>query len=120
MNSLQRGASIVHAYNEVAAAVRAMLKDWHKNDIFEARRRRGWEGPTELPFSREQLYYVGEACSFQRSAKSVNLYIAADIGTGFNFNGEKSIESVVAAFEGDPARYDLWLHRARDSKWRVD
>jgi hypothetical protein len=95
-----------------------MLTDWHKNDIYEALRRRGWQGPNELPFSREQLYYVGEACYFQRSAESVHLHFVADIGTGFH--GEKSIESVVASFEGDPALYDLWLQRTRDSKWRVE
>jgi hypothetical protein len=95
-----------------------MLKDWHKNDIFEALRQRGWQGPKELPFSREQLYYVGEAYSFQRSPESVHLHFAADIGTGFN--GVKSIESAVASFEGNPTLYDLWLHRTRDSKWRAE
>ena len=95
-----------------------MLKDWHKNDIFEALRRRGWQGPNELPLSHEQFCYVGEAYSFQRSAKSIHLYFAADFGTGFD--GEKSIESVVALFEGDSALYDLWLHRTRDSKWRAE
>jgi hypothetical protein len=92
-----------------------MLKQWHKEDVFNALQHRGWAQPVPLDFPQD-WYYVGEAWSASRLNKILKLYFVADFGTGFK--GTDSIESIAGRLVGDPGEYDLWLHRTRDAKWR--
>ena len=91
-----------------------MLRDWHTEDIFDALRRRNWEGP--FPFTQNLEYYVGEAHLFTRKDETLCLYIISDIGRGFT--GKKSLEAVIA--QSARARGELWLHRTRDAKWKKE
>lgn len=84
------------------------MKAWHKEDAFDALRLRGWTGPAHLEYPSE-LHNVGEAWSFSRADRTLNLYCVADYGTGFL--GTDSIESIDGRVIGDSREYDLWLHR---------
>jgi hypothetical protein len=92
-----------------------MLKDWHKQDIFDALQKRNWLGPFSLPVDS---YEVGEAYKFTHNSEVLSLYFLADLGTGFI--GKESIESVIARLNRSEQEYDLWLHGRRDTKWKRD
>jgi hypothetical protein len=93
-----------------------MLKPWHKDDAFNALQSRGWLGPVPLEYPKD-LHYVGEACSFSRAIRILNLYFVADYGTGFH--GNDSVESIAGRLVDDTDEYDLWLARTRNAKWRA-
>jgi hypothetical protein len=92
-----------------------MLKDWHKEDVFNVLRNRDWIGPSPLDVVSPM---VGEAHTFTRGVEVLNLFYVTDIGTGVK--GRKSIEAVWAQIEPNEERYELWLHRVRDAKWKKE
>jgi hypothetical protein len=91
------------------------MRPWHKEDAFEALRLRGWIGPVNLEYPKD-WHYVGEAWSFCRAQRTLNLYFVADYGTGFK--GADSVESIAGRLMDDSGEYDLWLCRTRDAKWK--
>jgi hypothetical protein len=93
-----------------------MISVWHKEDVFNAFRHRGWLGSVLLAYP-EDWHYVGEAWSFSRTNCTLNLYFVADYSTGFH--GADSIESIAGRLTGDSKEYDLWLRRTRDVKWKA-
>ncbi len=97
-----------------------IMKAWHKEDVFDALRLRGWAGPAFLSHPKD-WHYVGETWSFSREHQTLDLYFVADYGTGFH--GTDTIESISVRLVGssdDPELWghDLWLHRRRDAKWK--
>ena len=73
-----------------------MLSVWHKEDVFNTRRARGWTGPVLLEYPKD-WHYVGEAWSFSRTNWTLNLYFVAD-GTGVH--GADSVESIAGKLIG--------------------
>ena len=96
-----------------------MIKAWHRSDIFDSLVQRGWQEASSPQLSPEQLGYVGEAYTFHRSNERIDVYFVADLGIGFV--GPESIEAVVAKTSNFHAGAitELWLHRTRNSKWRM-
>jgi len=92
-----------------------VLKDWHKEDIFRALNDRGWSGPFPLDTVSR---VVGESYLFVCGEESLNLFFVADMGTGLQ--GKKSIEAVWAQTKLSKERYELWLHRKKDAKWKKE
>ena len=92
-----------------------MLKDWHKEDVFNALKNRGWNGPLLLDAVSG---VVGESYAFTRDEEELELFFIADIGTGLE--GKKSIEAARAIAKPDKEEFNLWLHRTRDAKWKKE
>jgi len=74
-----------------------MLSAWHKEDVFNTLRARGWTGPVLLEYPKD-WHYVGEAWSFSRTNWTLNLYFVADYGTGVH--GADSVESIAGKLIG--------------------
>jgi hypothetical protein len=108
-------ASSATKYSETIGRLQ-ILKAWHKEDAFDALRRRGWAGPVLLEYPRD-WHYVGEAWFFSRANRTLNLYFVADYGTGFH--GTDSIESIAGRLIDDAGEYDLWLRRTQDARWKT-
>ena len=87
------------------------MKSWHKEDIFAAFLKAGWQEPIA---NENDCFFVGESYRIQKNHTVLTLSFVSDVGIGYQ--GVKSIEEVIAMTEtGD--RYELWLMRRRDNKW---
>jgi len=96
---------------------RMALKPWHKPDVEEMLRRRGWDGPSVLAFPSE-WWYCAEAWEWRRADQRLKLYVVADYGTGFL--GLRTLEAIEALREGSDKLISLWLHRTRNAKWKKE
>lgn len=89
------------------------MRNWHREDIFLTLIGAGWSNPI---VENNENYFVGEAYSSKKGAKSLHLLFVCDLGEGYT--GLGSIEEVVAIDEKG-RKHELWLDRRRDNKWRV-
>ena len=96
-----------------------MLTTWHLEDIASALRLRGWEGPRPLPTRVPGEYgdhgENGHVHRYERDGRELRLFFWTDLPSTIDANLFK-----VVARSADREPEELWLHRTRNRKWKLD